>query len=629
MQSYGSSAFKGTNLAEIAAFAKTNIPTHTQFVTLLFTGFVNNFYFHSMPQASNRFQLIIALFASALFVLLACKGYCYYEDGEDPFFTMLFKGEFTGGPQNIPNSLGAWTALSYLFTGLFQWQNNFDWYGAALLFSYCLLVVQLVFIAPVIYGYAKKTGPGWFVLLFLLTSAALFSEQFFLWQLTRVSLLLSGIVIFRIMLNIADKEITPANKRGSYLFNIACFTFAALIRPEPPALNLVVWLPIAGLGILHGVPLKKYVVLVLPIVIITGLSLVLNTSFNQTDRNYIEFRKYQFSLFDFQQPISSLNMANEKDSIIFEVCHKPFFADDKQINQAFFKRVGILPLDKTVSSIPYYFKNLASGPAKIILGLQKLMAYNPGLSLLYVLYLFAGIVFVFYQAPQNLLWYLLSQLFPIVLSLAITALMKMENRVMVPLLWCFLIQNLAWCATLAPDTFKTAGKNAYAHLFIAALILPLFCLDGSKVQGRWKSKKAELVAVTKLANDINSMPEKVIVVNENSLSKFYLRPFDVQQRFIQKKPIVIENFMLYFLPGYKQYMQSVCGSSNIDDIIKFLELNKQNVLMLGQPEKMELLKSYVSIIYGIDFRYEKIEAVSAPQTKAKGTPNRNNLYRII
>ena len=573
----------------------------------------------------------IVLLVITGFILLACKGYVYYDaPNEDGYCAIIMRGDFTGKPQTLPNPTGIWVGLTYLIKDLYTIQPDIDWYSVFTAGGYCLLLFQLAQILPGLFAGLKKICGKWGAVVVLSGSALLFSWNLLLWQFTTMTLLLSSLALFKIWLNLRDTERPRLYKWSSYLFNALCFIYAAVMRSEPAALSLLLWFPLVLLDYSSHQSFKKYVVFLLPLLAVAVISVVINIPFNNTDNNYLAFRKYQFSFFDFKQPSTSLSISNPKDSIIMFAASTGFVSDTAKLNPAFFKRIGMMPMDKTPTAIPYYLRNMAAGPGKIRKACIKLMAACPGVALFYFFFLFAGIFFVYKAAPPKIIRYLFAQLWPIFLFLGITSFMKMENRVLVPMIWCALLQNLVWCAYLAGDK-RISGKPATALVILFLLvILPAVKLDITRAGISWKMKRYEELQMDNLVQQINFRNEKIIEVNDNACSKFYLRPFKARYEFRGKKTVCLNYFQLFWLEGYGPYMESVCGKRNIPDIVAALYQRKNEVIFVSKVARMELIESYFKSVYNMDLPFENIEVISSPPGKTNREKNIDaNLYRFI
>ncbi len=584
-----------------------------------------------MSVEQKLFRPILTFIAIAGLLYLAHSGYCYYEDpNEDGYCAIIMRGDFTGGPDVLPNSSGLWIGLTYALKDLFQWKPGIDWYGVIVASGYCFLLFQISQLIPLIYSGLKKTAGKWLTIALLFCIAVFFSENLFLWQFTRLSLLLSGLSLFRIWMDIRAKENPAPYSRSSYLLNVICFTYAACLRPEPAVLNLVIWLPLAMLDYVNGASFKKYTAFIPPVLIIGLLSVIVNHPINEADSNYLAFRKYQFSFFDYKQPVSSLKINTAKDSMIYTAATTAFLSDSANLNTAYFKRVGILPMDKTPSSIPYYFHNLSSGPGKIKRALEKLTIGSPGLTIFYFLCMLCGFAVVYAGGRKKLLWYALSQLWPIFLFLGVTVFMKMENRVLVPMMWCFLIQNLVWCYNLANDNRVSSKMTTMFAIIIMLIAAPAVKLDASKIYSRWTAKKHEEKEADKLAVSIHSQTTHIIVINDNACSKFYIRPFKPSYSFPGKKIICLNYFQLFWLASYGPYMESVFGKRDLPGIMEALKQRKNDVTFVSKINRMEFIENYLKVVYNMDLPYAPVDTSAITAGKTPGAKNSEvTLYRFI
>lgn len=573
-----------------------------------------------------RFVFTLAVIAGVIF--LAHQGYCYYEDpNEDGYCVILMRGDFTGGPQTLPNTSGFWTGLTYPVKALYTIKGDADWYGIFMTVGYGLLLFQIAQILPFIYSGLKKITSKWVAIVVICISAVLFSENLFLWQLTRLSLLLSGISFFKIWLNLNDTQHTRQYKWASYVFNVLCFSYAAFIRSEPAAVNFAVWLPLVMLDYINGTTLKKYVAFVPLLVVIGIIAFITNTPTNQADSNYLAFRKYQFSFFDYKQPAGTLNIRTAEDSMIYAAATTAFLSDSAKLNTAYFKRIGMMPMDKTPSALPYYFRNLSTGPGKIKKAWSKIATGSPAFLLFYWLCFLVGMVIIYITAKEKMFWYLLSQLWPVILFLGITTFMKMENRVLVPMMWCFLIQNLVWCFFLTGEKHISTKLASVLALIFVFVGLAIGKADTARVYNRWKLKQYEEAQADKLMQNINTRTEKIIVVNDNACSKLAIRPFKPRYVFTDKKIVCLNYFQLFWLAGYGPYMESVCGKSDLPGIVKALYEQKNNVLFISKPARMEMIKDYFGVLYHFNLPYTAVDATVNTNSNLKNSEA--YLYRFI
>ena len=584
-----------------------------------------------MSAASKLLRPLVTLIAIAGFLYLAHSGYSYYEDpNEDGYCAIIMRGDFTGGPEVLPNSSGFWTGLTYVVKGLFTLKPEFDWYGIFVGAGYALLIFQIAQIVPLLYSGLKKLTGKWITAIIFCSCAAFLSENLFLWQFMRLSMLLSCISMFSIWLSLKDEESSVTHKRTGYLFNVLCFTYAACLRPEPAVLNLAIWMPLALLDYINGASFKKYAAFILPVLIIGVVFFTVNHPVNEADSNYLAFRKYQFSFFDYKQPVSSLKINTPQDSMIYMAATTAFLSDSAKLNPAYFKRIGIMPMDKTPSSIPYYFKNLASAPGKINRAIEKILAASPGLTVFYFFCMLCGFLLVYNLAREKVLWYLLAQLWPILLFLGITSFMKMENRVLVPMMWCFLIQNLIWCSSLAGNKGISLKSVRVFTVISLLVILPAVKLDATKIYLRWHSKQHEEAEADKLVQKINAQPENILVINDNACSKFDIRPFKRRYSFIDKKVVCLNYFQLFWLARYGPYMQSVCGRSDLVGIVENLERRKKDVIFVSKVNRMEFIENYFQVLYNMNLPYDLVDTTATQIPDAPGKKNSEvTLYRFI
>jgi hypothetical protein len=179
--------------------------------------------------------------------------------------------------------------------------------------------------------------------------------------------------------------------------------------------------------------------------------------------------------------------------------------------------------------------------------------------------------------------------------------MKMENRVLVPMIWCYLLINLVWCVYLLP-TQQVAGKKIMC-LFIALITASTIC-ESLGIYHRWYLRQLDNYGMTRIFKRLEEQPQNIIVVNANYLAKLHLQPFKTETHLKNKKLVSIDNCFYYMLPAYASYMKTLCGSDEPVKVMECLKQQKENTVFISSPARIEMLKGYFNTVYNmpLDFK---------------------------
>ena len=81
------------------------------------------------------------------------------------------------------------------------------------------------------------------------------------------------------------------------------------------------------------------------------VSIFVNIPKTPEEAYYLKIRPYEFALTDFDRGSAEVYLQSKEDSVIFNSCVNFFFADSAKCNLPFFEKIGVIPLDKTPSSL--------------------------------------------------------------------------------------------------------------------------------------------------------------------------------------------------------------------------------------------------------------------------------------
>ncbi|HWB62640.1 MAG TPA: hypothetical protein VG603_03945 [Chitinophagales bacterium] len=532
-----------------------------------------------------------------VYALAAINGCFYYEEGTEPYFTILTRGDFTGRPESIPNPYGFWMGITHVMKYLYIINNNFDWYAFFLLIGYLMLLIQLKPIVAIVGHTYKANTPKWLFSASVIIGAFAFSQNLVVWQGTRMPLLLAGAALFNMFNTITKKA--PASKKRILTqgWNTLCFIYAAISRNEPAMLAVGIFVPFFLITCWLKPKIKSYAWPVVSFLTIGGMAVLLNIPFNQTDAQYLAFRKYQFTLWDFKQPLQTLHLKTNADSVTIAAANTQFQNDTNRINTAFFHRIGLLPLDKTPASMPYYFENLTGVGKKLKERSQRMFEHHYALIFLYLL-LTIFIPLLYNGAKEAKRWYWLANTYFVAMYLGLAIFMKMESRLFVPMLWCFILQNLVWFSLFENGGNKPAPQLNSIKITAYLIILAIIAFGQIKLYiNEFRFLKDREARSVELVKTVCALPQKIVVVGIDVLDKLHPRPFGKPFEKCGKSFVSVDNGIHYMLSTYAEYMKGLTGSSQTDSIMHFLYSQHQNVVYMVDINRERMIENYFKVNY--------------------------------
>jgi len=517
----------------------------------------------------------------------------YYEEGTDSIWNATVSPLFKDQAEHILNTFGFHYGTSHILKWLYGLDADINWYG--------WMIVGLQFLAFwnlwVWYvGVRDRGSVHWGIWgLGGVVCGLLLLNHFVLVQISRTAFLLSASSLLVLIDLYRDSERRLSG--AQVVWQHFLFLMGILARPEP--VYLVVGI-IGGYYVLLGEwqRWKGVVGIWIPVLgacILMGL--LLNVPFDQQDRDYLAFRPYQFTLWDFEQEGMDLALENRQDSVIYKAAKLSFLSDKKHINLGFFERIGLRPLDKSPAYLLNYVQDwrYSLGKLRRVLGhygtrYQWLVI---GMCLLGLLSIVWGGVF----------WgrMLLFQLFFWGTIMVLAAFMKLEDRAFVPLLSIYGMLNLG-------VLMRAKGSYRLGRGIVLGIVLVLLLIDIQFFHQRWSYKVNRAYYFSLLKEELRSMPARKLVMDLRMLEGMFIGLPDRDGLGKQHSYYSVDNGIMYFYASYDRYMKSAFGGDDLGEIYLGMKATKESLLFVSHPSRMALFAAYMEAVYGETVIYKELPA---------------------
>ena len=207
---------------------------------------------------------------------------------------------------------------------------------------------------------------------------------------------------------------------------------------------------------------------------------------------------------------------------------------------------------------------------------------------------------------------------------------KINDRSFAPLISLYLMCYLL--ALLPLLKLKLSKKG----MFSLSLIMVLFSVhvyalkaESNVLEEDLLSYKQNLAVINKYASN------KLLVLNSTSCDYIFsanrpLHPFDYST---YKKIYIVDGFNIPFLPYYRSYLEKEC-KCNMEDFPSFwnyLRTKHDEVMVLSQEERVNVLKEYLHVVHGYDLPLEKdttIQLKPVERSDSRGIYFQFNFYRL-
>ena len=527
----------------------------------------------------------------------------WWEEGTDPVIISTIRDLFVEGNRPFLNTFGISFLISHLYKLLYALIPGFAWYDFFMLIFLFFATANLFILAQrflVKLSWNSKTGiPA----LLVATLILLWLENVVLVQCTRLSILLSGTAALLILDCLSNGNALDRKGKMFIIFQNLLIFCAMMVRVESFYLVIGLMAPFS----LFYLGLSKKKVIILTQVFGPSLAmgfvafLILNNPTSAQEKQYLEFRPYQFTLWDFDQANAGVEITNPKDSIIYLAARKSFISDSKQVNLQFFHRINLNPLDKSPKYIANYFRNWEASAVTFKSAVLRFFPrYWPFFIFCLFLSILSGLYFFKIQKSMFLNWLIIQVGFWLVLVL-LTIFMKMEDRLLLPMLVLMVLSNLCYWGKYHFHPVQIKGKIQ----FILVTFLLLSCFHLSSISTKATKRDQANEYMTYLKEGINThYPFRILVTDLWAIDHLFIKLMDNSGIPSGPMNISIDNGVLFFYDDWKTYMDKLTGSHEVEDIFKYLIKNKSEVVFFSAPSRMKLITDYLHLVYGLELNVQ-------------------------
>lgn len=542
--------------------------------------------------------------AAALMLHFVCYWVwgMFYNEYTDKFFTAYVDGSFDSGtPKAVFYNYGYFTAISQLMAWLYGLWPSFNWYGIVGQGIMVLVTTGFVFLLQSIYRSVVKYK--WAVALMGSTLLPFWIYHIVLYRTTELAFLAFGISTIVLILSYTKALGANMGRLSTVRFYfVGLLLLSTLVRIEPVLMSSIIWVPY-GLIAWRQKAVKTSVlkVLLIAIVGVGGSYAMYMSTIGPGSAMFKERRVYNYTIWDFGQADEHLNLTSAADSIKLKAAQQFFVSDKDEMNGAFYQRIGILPLEKSIDAIPGYLLDIHLRVAKALHIWQGLL-FSQWVMFVAAVALFIGISLLLLINGKYKQWLFLLALqfwFYFVLF-GVTVFMKMELRVLCPLITL----NMVMLASLAfywvfTDDFQKKGSVVVLLITILSVgVLGVFKLTEMQTLTTSYQLGAQNIRAFKKELLVEHS-DKTIIFNSIGWQLLRADLFDNNELQNTVQLLAFDNGELYMYPSYDKTMQQWCGSDHLKDIAKAIVEKKEEILFVSTVDRMQLIEDYLRIVYGV------------------------------
>jgi hypothetical protein len=545
----------------------------------------------------------VALLTAVQFYVTYLLLNCYFGWFDDFQILHLLNGEVTHQPSGFFYMV-VFNLVGEFIYWFYQHYDGVNWYG---IFLYSLVYLSILNINVILlYLISPKKIAGFllFILFGFAFYAAFLIENVYLLNFTRVGLLLLFTSFLSLAIFYKTKPISSYFKYFLYTYFFVLFFVGLSIRP-PVSIML---LPFCGWFLMFYFPfklsLKLNSLMAIVILIYVGMSWITLSSERKADmRNVYQSERYMLNILDGQNLDSTIERS-QRDEIKLKALNSWYFADqDSLLNNDFLKKFGG-GQSMTKQLTQNWRKNLKEEYLKASSSYSAY--YLPQLNWWYKSFIFTLVLLliplVLYFSKTTslrqsfvLMGYLLLSIFYI---LIIAILIKMEDRVLAPIL-IFLLLSVLICAGSFAKSIKSAVFILLAIAFSVIGAMRSFDYYGVSVQRAHGLKMKEYV---RLELD-QQFADKYIVFDFFTMLFLETSPFE-DVNFSDKWISGIEVWNRH-LP-YIESINKVVGCQKWPCFFEKIAQQPYDFIFFYKDERISITEDYFDIIYDTSLKFEDL-----------------------
>ncbi|MCF8463362.1 MAG: hypothetical protein K9G41_00870 [Flavobacteriales bacterium] len=523
------------------------------------------------------FISLLSVCSLTLLVRLIMDGWFYQTQSDTVFPTYIF-GLYNGGTNAMPDTFGCFSGISHGLNALYHagFRNIYD-HLQVILVTLCMVYWVFVLLP----NNWNSKGPNAFILvpIFIHLSDLVLPFEF---SKTAMIVSLTGFHI-------------SSNRDGflSAVFGTLLISIGFCIRPEPVVIMLIMALALFPLQASLKFVKQGGRTLLLAVLAIVGLSqYFLNSDRTPSNTHYKEIRPYEYALVDFRKNDLELTDFEPSDQAKIIAAQSFFFADKEQLNVAYFKSIGIAPIDKSpVSLVKSFFR-----PNWIADGLKNFWRRTS--SIKFHFFTFLLLVLIFWNQHRQISIYLL---LITALIVVVSVFLKTEHH---------FITTIMMAALLLIGTNENVGNSAnysqgkFWALCLFSLVLAGFALAEKKTITQSSSQKHNYYA--HVANEVEHLNPNSLVLNISFWDNLHYKLYAPIQPLQHESMSVLDGGILYLNQEYQEIIQIKSGESEF--ILQFMNfaITKQKIFVSSQ-KRMDLIIDYLNTVHGTSLRCSQIK----------------------
>ena len=512
-----------------------------------------------------------------IFPVLAFLGIIFFTLGfhfnsYNPTMKAMFQGVLMDEPF-LETYFICCLGFNFFWSWLFKSIPHFDWYSLTLVQFYFAQAILFLRLLPSLKLESKIfVFTPFFQKVFLLIAFLL--PLHFLLDITLAACVLFVLVVFNILL--------INNSFFKKLILIALGIFSILLRHDAVLLEFIFLMPF--LAFVLEIKLKQIIIKTLPF-IVTFIVILLSIGLMHLQSNelYIKGEPLFYFVSDGDLRVPNTNLS-EIDSIKVKAVEEYLLFDSKNIDLNYLKKISLTPLSFGL------IKYLLLSYEKVLTHFSRSIAIN--YSMVFLWLAFTLKIFISRNIKYKL-W--LTYLIVFTALYILTAIIKMEGRILIPIVFIAIISSLV----------KIKIDNIYRNVI---LMIAFFVSLGTSVYDSIGLNKIESNN-QQILNKIQSKFEnKNIVVDATTSNIFNVGPFN-GQKLTNSKFYTVDMGQLTLIPQYKIFLGSKCRCdvSNAKELFQFIESEKDKVIYISTKSRIDLVKEYLDLVYHYKLPFEKIE----------------------
>ncbi len=530
---------------------------------------------------------------------------CYYEEYADITFAIINQGIFTGKAENLFNNYGALTGIGNVYKYLYGANNTVPWYGIFSLAYLSLVLTNFTLLFDVFYSRLNTTDLKKKAFAFITALLVLF-QYIILIQITKTTLMLAIPVLALLLLN-QQKTVKINGWVWAYL--LFCLVVDTMLRAE--ALFLLIIFSVPVLVIAKGFKagsIASFKIYALPLVISLTVLYLSTLTYNANDVAYKNISAYKVGAWDGGIDQSKIKFDTKADSIKLYAFGNIFMSDTDSINAELFKKYN--NIDQYNKAGLFVSNIISNFPHRVTHGMitMWLSILMSGYFLLAIILLHVFLL-VAIQGRDNKLKYILCSLAFAALLLLVAVVLKMEERVMSPLL----INQLVLVFILFKDKISTGIKffNAFILLLIAISLFNVY-RKGSYAMIK-KEERNTILAQQKFIAE--NYPNKTVIIDLYSFNYVVpdvLRETDFLQNMRKgnNQMLCIDNGYIALYDSYKTHIAGITGSTKFSQSVAYLQQNKKDIIYISTSNRIHFFFNYCNSIYKSRLLVDKLKVLN-------------------